>query len=104
MIQHPDLDGPFSVPTAWTPQSIDGSTVQVPTAFADNRWNTTPRFFTASLGALTAYRVAPSPFTRVWAGDNPAAPTNTVALAFPDAATAQAVLLACGAIDTGAAS
>ncbi len=98
MIQHPELDGPFSVPTAWTTQTINGVSVQVPTAWADNRWNCTTHFYAANSAALAAYKVGPSPFSRVWAGDSPTNPQWTVALAFPDAPTATTVLTACGAV------
>ncbi len=98
MIQHPELDGPFSVATAWTTQVTDGASQQVPTAWADNRWNATQRFFNANSAALTPYRVAPGALSRVWAGDDPANPQWTVALAFPDSTTATTVLTACGAV------
>jgi hypothetical protein len=98
MIKHPELDGPFSVATAWTTATAEfGQQVQVPSAFANNRWNTTPGFYTKNAVALLAYKVAPAALTRCWSGDNPANPTLTVALAFPDAATATTVLTACGA-------
>lgn len=74
MIQHPELN------------SQDGI-----------NWIATPRFASANSAALVAYRKAPGPLTHVWAGDNPASPTQTIALAFPDAATATTVLTACGA-------
>lgn len=103
MITHPELDGPISVPTGYAPQVVNGVTVQVQTGFVDNRWNTTPRFRATNSAALAPYVVGPSPLARVWAGDDPANPIQTVALAFPDAATAATVLLACGAIDTSTA-
>jgi hypothetical protein len=68
MIQHPELDGPFSVPTAWATQTVNGVPTQVPTAFADNRWNTTPGFYAKNAAALLAYKVGPSPYSRVWMG------------------------------------
>lgn len=101
MIQHPELDGPFSVPSAWTTVSdpMSGQPVQVPTAWAANRWNTTPSFYASHSAALSAYKVAPTPFSRVWSGDNPDSPQATVALAFPDVGTAEMVLLTCGATE-----
>jgi hypothetical protein len=74
MITHPELD------------SEDGI-----------HWITTPRFATANTAALAAYRLAPGPLAHVWAGDSASNPTQTVALTFPNAATATAVLTACGA-------
>jgi hypothetical protein len=70
----------------------------VPTAFSDNRWNTTSEFYNLNKSALTAYVVSPHPLARVWAGDDPANPHRTVALAFPDASTAESVLISCGAV------
>jgi hypothetical protein len=74
MIQHPELN------------TLDGV-----------HWITTPRFAAANVSALAAYKLAPGPLARVWAGDIAASPVNTVALTFPDAATATTVLTACGA-------
>lgn len=98
--QAPALDGPFSIATAWTTQTdpVSGQNYQVPTAFSDNHWNTTPAFY-AACPALAAYADATRPLTRVWAGDSPAAPAQTVPLVFPDAGTAETVLLGCGATE-----
>lgn len=96
--QSPALDGPFSVPTAWTTQTVGGQPVQVPTAFSDNHWNTTPSFY-ASCPAIQAYLDASRPLARVWAGDSPQSPANTVPLVFPDVATAETILLGCGATE-----
>jgi hypothetical protein len=79
MIQHPQLDGPYIV------------------GASTNRWNTTPGFYAAHSAALSPYRIATLPLVRVWEGDDPSNPTQTVALAFPDAATAEATLVGCGA-------
>lgn len=45
---------------------------------------------------LAPYVVTPAQLQSVWAGDDPAAPVMTVSLRFPDDATAQTVLTACG--------
>lgn len=79
MIQHPELDGPFTV----------GADL--------NRWNTTSDFLIANNATLTPYVISPSPYQQVWAGDDPANPQDTVALAFPDSLTAETILLSCGA-------
>jgi hypothetical protein len=81
MIRHPDLD-------ALGPDELGRP-----------RWNTT----TAMLAAhpeLTAYRVTPHPLERVWAGDDAANPTITVALRFTDAAQESAALAAFNRTDT----
>lgn len=98
--RHPDLDGPFRVATAWTTQTDPGTgqNYQAPSAWSANHWNTTPAFY-AACPALAPYADATRPLTRVWAGDNPAAPSQTVALVFPDAGTAETVLLNCGATE-----
>lgn len=57
------------------------------------RLNTTHPIFDA-VPAIAPYRVTPAHMLDVWAGDDPNAPTITVALLFPDQATAQAVLAA----------
>jgi len=52
--------------------------------------------YNISADALTPemepYRVIPSAMQNVWAGDDPEAPEWTVALRFPDQATADSVL------------
>lgn len=98
--QSPALDGPFSIPTAWSTQTdpVSGQNYQVPTTFSGNHWNTTPAFY-AACPALAPYTDASRPLTRVWAGDSPSAPTQTVPLVFPDATTAETVLLSCGATE-----
>lgn len=98
--QSADLDGPFSVPTAWATQTDPdtGTAYRVPAAFSANHWNATPGFY-AACPALLPYVDATRPLVRVWAGDDPANPTQTVPLAFPDALTAEAVLLKCGATE-----
>lgn len=101
MIQHPELDGPYSIPITWKSQ-IDLSTginYQIPNTSSDNHWNTTQRLFVANAPKLATYRTSPASFSRVWAGDVPTSPAHTVHLQFPDTATAQSVLLSCGAID-----
>lgn len=60
-------------------------------------WITTPRFAAANSAALAPYKQAHGPLSRAWQGDDAANPTSTVALVFPDAITAQTVLVACGA-------
>jgi hypothetical protein len=72
--------------------------MQVPTTFSDNHWIATHAFFDAC-PALNVYRETPAHLARVWSGDSPDSPTQTIALAFPDAATAETNLLACGATE-----
>lgn len=81
MIRHAELDGPFIIGTN------------------DNRWNTTPSFFSSNIELLKNYLITSNTLRRVWAGDDPSNPTQTIALVFPDTETAETVLLSCGAID-----
>ena len=53
--------------------------------------NTTPQG-PAAAPALAGFVIHPVTLSRVWAGDDPAAPTMTVALWFADAATGEAAL------------
>jgi hypothetical protein len=55
------------------------------------RWNATPELLD-EYPALAAYQVNPSPLERVWAGDDPADPTLTVALRFDTAEEAGTAL------------
>ena len=63
-----------------------------PLAGADG-WhaNTTPQGL-AEAPALAGYVIHPARLSRVWAGDDPDAPTMTIALWFADAATGEAAL------------
>lgn len=78
------LDGPIPCMTR------DASGALTDTPAPGVHYNTTPSDLAAH-PALQPYVVAPSLLQRIWAGDDPAAPTMTVALVFPDQATADAV-------------
>lgn len=77
---------------------IIGEMIQRPTEIGEARvilpgWhvNTTPEVL-ASRPELAPFVVTPATYERVWASDDPTAPTMTVALLFADQAEADAVL------------
>jgi len=55
-------------------------------------WPQTPDEFFAEQPALVAYRVEPTPLSRIFAGDDPMAPTMTAALRFETESEARTVL------------
>ena len=78
-----DIIGPL-----FDPPLVDGGE---PVSLAGWHINTTLAGLTAKPD-LAAYVVTPNLLRRVWAGDDAANPTTTVALRFADEAEAQAVL------------
>ncbi len=89
-----DIIGPlYTTGVYGEPDPQTGLAIEITPPVALTGWhvNTTP----AGLAArpdLTPYVVTPSHLRRVWAGDDAANPTMTVALRFADEAEALAVL------------
>lgn len=87
------LDGPLSI---YARDPVTGALLE--TLAPGVHYKTEPVTFAAFSALLTPYRVTPvHPLQNVWAGDDPAHPTETVALRFPDGATASAVIAQIGA-------
>lgn len=83
------IDGPIPIPV-WSAPDADGDRTVV--GWRDGyRLNTTAEVL-AARPELAAFRVEPPRMIRVWAGDDPEAPTVTVALRFADEAEAAEVL------------
>jgi hypothetical protein len=89
------IDGPIAIALYGPPETgEDGITVRPVTGYVSGyHVNTTPGLI-AERPELAAYVVTPEPgiLRRVWAGDDPANPTQTVAMRFADEAEARAVL------------
>ena len=85
-----DMIGPLVIPAEY-----DGDNALTHAEIVLPGWhvNTTPETMEARLD-LVPFIVSPSPFRRVWAGDDPASPAVTVALRFADEAEARAALMA----------
>lgn len=92
-----NLDGPFTVYDKRTgvvaTDPVTKTSFTTYTASPGVHYMCDLATFTAKQALLAPYRVTPTtPLQRVWAGDNPANPQWTVALVFPDQATANSVL------------
>lgn len=89
------IDGPFIVydtsssPTQVTDEEI--TFMAYPQA-AGIHYSVSTEDYAANESAFAQYKVTPALLQRVFSGDDPANPTITVPLRFPDAATAQTVL------------
>lgn len=81
------LYGPFSVQTHDTDGNLTG------TLAPGVHYTCDALTFASNTDTLSPYRATPNyPLQFVMAGDDPAAPTNTVPVVFPDDATAQSVI------------
>lgn len=86
------LDGPFSI------LDVDAFGEPIPGQLAAGvHYQTDARTLAAHEALLTPYRVHPARLQNVYAGDDPAAPVQTIPLRFPDEETAEAVKAELGA-------
>lgn len=83
ILQTPGSYGPFDPETFIRPE------ITPPTLLPGWHVNTTPEYL-AERPELEPFVVTPSTFRRVWSGDDPETPTQTVALRFADEAEALA--------------